>query len=219
MRANVLPANRDSPLRLLVGRAGFEPAKAYASGVTVRPIWPLWYLPNIRIWSLRSDSNRRPAVYKTAALPTELLRLRRSKYAACSTARVLYHAAMGLSTRFRVGSSRTRQTSGSWLLPVYREMGGEPCMHLYGEILKVANSVSPGTSCRLSVKSRLAVAWWSPHGGLLSSVVAARTAFEYDTAQKSGGTVAKRLHTVDGVPPVTDWCMGKKRLHCIWQGK
>ena len=29
----------------MVGRAGFEPAKAYASGVTVRPIWPLWNRP------------------------------------------------------------------------------------------------------------------------------------------------------------------------------
>ena len=29
----------------MVGRAGFEPAKAKASGVTVRPIWPLWNLP------------------------------------------------------------------------------------------------------------------------------------------------------------------------------
>lgn len=31
----------------MVGRAGFEPAKAYASGVTVRPIWPLWNRPLI----------------------------------------------------------------------------------------------------------------------------------------------------------------------------
>lgn len=29
----------------MVGRAGFEPAKAKASGVTVRPIWPLWNRP------------------------------------------------------------------------------------------------------------------------------------------------------------------------------
>ncbi len=31
---------------LFVGREGFEPSKAYANGVTVRPIWPLWNLPN-----------------------------------------------------------------------------------------------------------------------------------------------------------------------------
>ena len=29
----------------LVGRAGFEPTKAYASRFTVCPSWPLWYLP------------------------------------------------------------------------------------------------------------------------------------------------------------------------------
>ena len=28
-----------------VGRAGFEPTKAYASRFTVCPSWPLWYLP------------------------------------------------------------------------------------------------------------------------------------------------------------------------------
>ena len=28
-----------------MGRAGFEPAKANASGFTVRPVWPLRYLP------------------------------------------------------------------------------------------------------------------------------------------------------------------------------
>ncbi len=39
---------------------------------------PYTYI-TLKCWSLRSDSNRRPAVYKTAALPTELLRRRRSK--------------------------------------------------------------------------------------------------------------------------------------------
>ena len=29
----------------MVGRAGFEPTKAYASRFTVCPSWPLWYLP------------------------------------------------------------------------------------------------------------------------------------------------------------------------------
>ena len=28
-----------------VGRAGFEPTKAFASRFTVCPSWPLWYLP------------------------------------------------------------------------------------------------------------------------------------------------------------------------------
>src|SRR5512133_905995 len=37
-----------------VGRAGFEPTKAFASRFTVCPSWPLWYLPNInRVLLLR----------------------------------------------------------------------------------------------------------------------------------------------------------------------
>gem|GEM_PF-4416024 len=77
----------------MVGRRGFEPLKSKDSGFTVRPIWPLWNLP---LWpalkqlnlknacsslllnkkvqmSQRRDSNPRPADYKSAALPTELL--------------------------------------------------------------------------------------------------------------------------------------------------
>ena len=34
-------------LLLWVGKAGFEPTKAYASRFTVCPSWPLWYFPNI----------------------------------------------------------------------------------------------------------------------------------------------------------------------------
>jgi hypothetical protein len=34
-----------SYFRECVGRAGFEPTKAYASRFTVCPSWPLWYLP------------------------------------------------------------------------------------------------------------------------------------------------------------------------------
>jgi hypothetical protein len=39
--------------------------------------WPLGYLPKIchLVWSRRRDSNPRPADYKSAALPAELLRL------------------------------------------------------------------------------------------------------------------------------------------------
>ncbi|MEN9297694.1 MAG: hypothetical protein RLZZ429_7 [Bacteroidota bacterium] len=67
-----------------VGRRGFEPLKSKDSGFTVRPIWPLWNLPIsftlIKIiskmkMSRRWDSNPRPADYKSAALPAELLRL------------------------------------------------------------------------------------------------------------------------------------------------
>ncbi len=42
-------------LKLVVGRAGFEPTKSKDSGVTVRPSWPLWYLPNIFYSKNRAD--------------------------------------------------------------------------------------------------------------------------------------------------------------------
>src|ERR1041385_5804743 len=54
-----------------VGSGGFEPPKSKDSGFTVRPIWPLWKLPDEK--SQRRDSNPRPADYKSAALPAELL--------------------------------------------------------------------------------------------------------------------------------------------------
>jgi hypothetical protein len=36
-----------------VGRSGFEPLKSKDSGFTVRPIWPLWNLPEIilKFWN------------------------------------------------------------------------------------------------------------------------------------------------------------------------
>ncbi len=55
-------------VNLSVERAGFEPAKAYASRFTVCPVWPLRYLSN-NFWSWRTDLNRQPADYKSAALP------------------------------------------------------------------------------------------------------------------------------------------------------
>ena len=73
-----------------VGRSGFEPLKSKDSGFTVRPIWPLWNLPDsdyqpacrqacrqlpisycqlsIDTMSQQRDSNPRPADYKSAAL-------------------------------------------------------------------------------------------------------------------------------------------------------
>ena len=45
-KAVALPTELRPLIAFFVGRAGFEPAKAYANGVTVRPIWPLWNLPN-----------------------------------------------------------------------------------------------------------------------------------------------------------------------------
>ena len=45
-----------------------------ASRFTVCPLWPLGNSPifNYAVWSWWTDSNPRPADYKSAALPTEL---------------------------------------------------------------------------------------------------------------------------------------------------
>ena len=42
---------------------------------TVCPLWPLGNSPKINLWSWWTDSNPRPADYKSAALPTELHQL------------------------------------------------------------------------------------------------------------------------------------------------
>ena len=53
-----------------VGKDGFEPPNSEEDRFTVCCRWPLGYLP---LLSQRRDSNPRPADYKSAALPTELL--------------------------------------------------------------------------------------------------------------------------------------------------
>lgn len=65
-----------------MGKDGFEPPNSEEDRFTVCCRWPLGYLPGI-VWrhpvtlflflSQRRDSNPRPADYKSAALPTELL--------------------------------------------------------------------------------------------------------------------------------------------------
>jgi hypothetical protein len=74
-----------------VGKDGFEPPNSEENRFTVCCRWPLDYLPRwylfparrvlFPFWktpccqlSLRGESNPRPADYKSAALPTELLR-------------------------------------------------------------------------------------------------------------------------------------------------
>ena len=62
---------------LFVGRAGFEPTKAYASRFTVCPSWPLWYLPIYFQYKKRADGGiRTPDQLITNQLlwPTELHR-------------------------------------------------------------------------------------------------------------------------------------------------
>ena len=69
------PSNALSSHRLLqntVGKDGFEPPNSEEDRFTVCCRWPLGYLP-ILCQSQRRDSNPRPADYKSAALPTELL--------------------------------------------------------------------------------------------------------------------------------------------------
>jgi hypothetical protein len=75
----------------IVGKDGFEPPNSGENRFTVCCRWPLdylpeWFLPACKNTfqysnppflsvSLRGGSNPRPADYKSAALPTELLRL------------------------------------------------------------------------------------------------------------------------------------------------
>ena len=56
----------------LVGEDGFEPSKRRRNRFTVCPHWPLGNSPIFNKWSWWTDSNPRPADYKSAALPAEL---------------------------------------------------------------------------------------------------------------------------------------------------
>ncbi len=53
----------------MVGRAGFEPAKAEPADLQSAPVDHFGTDPQ---WSHLSDSNRRPTAYKAVALPAEL---------------------------------------------------------------------------------------------------------------------------------------------------
>ena len=56
----------------VVGEDGFEPSKRRRNRFTVCPHWPLGNSPIFNKWSWWTDSNPRPADYKSAALPAEL---------------------------------------------------------------------------------------------------------------------------------------------------
>ena len=58
-------------LRLVVG-GGFEPPKALPTDLQSVPFGRSGTPPE-KVWSQRQESNPRPADYKSAALPTELL--------------------------------------------------------------------------------------------------------------------------------------------------
>jgi hypothetical protein len=45
-------------IKTSVGRGGFEPPKSYDSRFTVCPSWPLWYLPNLILISIKRANGR-----------------------------------------------------------------------------------------------------------------------------------------------------------------
>ena len=61
-----------SASRNLVGGSGFEPLKSLTADLQSAPFGHLGNLPYMSFWSWWTDSNPRPADYKSAALPTEL---------------------------------------------------------------------------------------------------------------------------------------------------
>ena len=63
--------NADKCLRLLVGEGGFEPPKSVTTDLQSAPFGRSG-IPPYLIWSWWTDSNPRPADYKSAALPAEL---------------------------------------------------------------------------------------------------------------------------------------------------
>ena len=56
----------------LVGESGFEPLKSSTTDLQSAPFGRSGTLPYSIKWSWWTDSNPRPADYKSAALPTEL---------------------------------------------------------------------------------------------------------------------------------------------------
>ena len=76
-----------------MGEDGFGPSKLKSNRFTVCPLWPLGnspitdfqedLLPEAIKWSWWTDSNPRPADYKTAALPTELHQLELLSFVDC----------------------------------------------------------------------------------------------------------------------------------------
>ena len=64
-------------LSVMVEEDGFGPSKLKSNRFTVCPLWPLGnssekIFISTGYWSWWTDSNPRPADYKSAALPTEL---------------------------------------------------------------------------------------------------------------------------------------------------
>ena len=62
------------------GREGFEPSKAEPTDLQSAPFDRSGISPHNHSWSWLTDSNPRPADYKSAALPTELSQPRKAVY-------------------------------------------------------------------------------------------------------------------------------------------
>ena len=83
VRERFIPPNKKSTCHckcfLFGGRGWIRTTEAESSRFTVCPLWPLGNSPILNLavtsskkWSWWTDSNPRPADYKSAALPTEL---------------------------------------------------------------------------------------------------------------------------------------------------
>ena len=66
---------KSSDYSVLVGRGGFEPPKSLTADLQSAPFGHSGTYPYKKNWSWWTDSNPRPADYKSAALPTELHQL------------------------------------------------------------------------------------------------------------------------------------------------
>ena len=65
-------------MRIFGGSGWIRTTEVTDNRFTVCPLWPLGYTPVFNFpsaWSWWTDSNPRPADYKSAALPTELHQL------------------------------------------------------------------------------------------------------------------------------------------------
>ena len=78
-QGNALPLSYPGP-SLVVGREGFEPSKAEPTDLQSAPFDRSGISPHNHSWSWLTDSNPRPADYKSAALPTELSQPMKAAY-------------------------------------------------------------------------------------------------------------------------------------------
>ncbi len=114
-------------LRRRGGGGWIRTTEAKRNRFTVCPLWPLGNSSICNCWSWWTDSNPRPADYKSAALPTELHQRIRS---GCPTARGIILKESGIVKKnlkkFRKKSIRKKRGgegtgSSAWLYPPLRD--------------------------------------------------------------------------------------------------